>query len=40
MYLLWDLIVRVVCERERVCVCVCEDSNKLKTEEFSQVTRD
>ena len=22
MYLLWDLIVRVVCERESVCVCV------------------
>ena len=30
---MWDLFVRVMCERERererVCVCVCEDSRKI-----------
>ena len=34
---MWDLIVRIVCVRERKSVC--EDLSKLKTKEFSQVAR-
>ena len=36
MYLLWDLIVRAVCERERER----EDPSKLKIEEFSRIACD